>query len=143
MLTTVHVWDALMDLVKGTGVYKDVRALPFQRVTDDRDLFDHLPDLLLPAAVVTALPDKIEGEANRRKDARWALLLVWEDLDGTAYREAHNQADALRLLLEAKDVESDGGEFRILGTSDASPVAGFDNKCLIEIEIATEQAEAR
>lgn len=143
MLSTVQVWDALLDLVKQTGVYKDVRAFPFQRITDDKDLFEHLPDLGLPAAVVVALPDQVEGESVRRKDGRWALLLIWEDLDGTVFREAHTQADDLRELLEAKEVTTDGGGFRILGSTSASPVAGFQGKCLIEIEIATEQAEAR
>lgn len=88
MHSRVEIWDALVEAGKQLPGVADVRALPVNRVNDEKFL-EVFPDLKMPALLIVYLgsDDTTKGQAMDRID-RWGAVIVAEDPAGDAYKVA-------------------------------------------------------
>lgn len=93
MISTKAIWKDLVKKAAALKVFKDVRALPFNRI-NDLAFLESFPGLKLPACLVVFLGHRTEALGQGASQvARWTFVMVFKDADGTAWEEAVDAVD--------------------------------------------------
>ena len=143
-LSTQSVWAALVAETKKIGAFKDVRALPINRVNNE-EFLRTFPDLNLPACliVMTSGEDAADGAARDRL-RHWAAVIVAADPVGDAWQQACDLLDAFcDGEFHVLDKQIMGGQLTIYGTSDFTVPFCNERRSVIDLAFTTKQVDRR
>ena len=133
MLTTLQVWDGLIEAVKGLKLFADVRRHPLNKIQDE-EFFTSIPDLQLPACLIIY---RGGNDENHVRTGSWSAVLVFADPAGEAYLQAGAALDALRDQMMGTEICD--GEAWVKPGCRAAGVSSRPEYCIFEVTFETDQ----
>lgn len=136
MQQTLHVWNALVDLAKRTGVFQDVRRYPMARIKDAA-FFQDIPDLKLPACLIVMKDRRDQGDSPPvARTTRWSAIAVAQDAAGDAEELGAALVDALGQLVGKEILD---GDIWIPASNDLASVECPAGYSLYELAFSTRE----